>query len=144
MADETPSLQIDTDWKKQAQEEKRKLAEQQKSPPPPTTGGPTVSPSRGAAGEGRDPRAGREIPPASFATLVQGIVTQALFSLGDIAMRGSQPAVDLDLAKHHIDTLSIIEQKTAGNLSADEKRMLDSALYEVRMRYVNVATQYIS
>lgn len=143
MPDEIPPLQIDTDWKKQAQEEKRRLAEQQKaSEPPPTTAGPSMgAPSSAAA---RDPRAAREMPAASFTTLVQSIVTQVLFHLGDLAVRGGEPTVNLDMAKHQIDTLAVLEEKTANNLTADEKRVLDSALYEARMRYVNVASQFIS
>jgi hypothetical protein len=136
MSEEKPSLQIDTDWKKQAQEEKKRLAEQQKQPAP--------AGAVAAQDPARDPRAPREMPPASFATLVQSIVTQALFYLGDLAVRGGEPVVNLDMAKHHIDTLGVIEEKTANNLSADEKRMLDAALYEARMRYVNVASQYVS
>lgn len=139
MADETPSLQIDTDWKKQAQEEKRRLAEQQpKAAAPSTAPAATVSP-REAAGRG-----GRELPPPSFAALVQSIVTQALFYLGDLAVRGNEPVVNLDVARHHIDILGVLETKTAGNLDEDEKRMLDNAIYETRMRFVSVATQYIS
>jgi hypothetical protein len=47
------------------------------------------------------------------------------------------------MAKHQIDTLGLLEEKTANNLTPEEKRVLDSALYETRMRYVNVASQYI-
>jgi hypothetical protein len=166
MPEENPSLQIDTDWKKQAQEEKRRLAEQQKQreqqaagQPPPvigTTASAAASTAPGATGaapgETRQRAAAaasggpgaRELPPASFATLVQSLVTQALFYLGDLAVRGGEPVVNLDMAKHHIDTLGVLEEKTRGNLSADEQRLLDSALYEARMRYVNTASQYIS
>jgi hypothetical protein len=140
MAEENPSLQIDTDWKKQAQEEKKRLAEQQKQTEPPA-GASTASADPRAA---RDPRAPRELPPASFATLVQSVVTQALFYLGDLAVRGGEPVINLDMAKHHIDTLGVLEEKTANNLTPEEKRMLDAALYEARMRYVNVASQHIS
>ncbi|HEY1628870.1 MAG TPA: DUF1844 domain-containing protein [Tepidisphaeraceae bacterium] len=140
MADEIPGLQIDNDWKKQAQEEKRRLAEeQQKSQQPPPA--PAVSSTATAA---RDPRTQREIPPASFATLVQSLVTQALFYLGDLSVRGGEPVVNLDMAKHHIDSLNVLEEKTANNLSPEEKQMLDAALYEARMRYISVASQYIS
>ena len=71
-------------------------------------------------------------------------MTQALYYLGDLAVRGGEPEVNLDMAKHHIDTLGVLEEKTAGNLTEDEKKLLDSALYETRMRYVSVASQYIS
>jgi hypothetical protein len=129
-------LQIDADWKKQAQEEKRRLAEQQKQAAGSAGGVAAATPSAA--------RDARELPPASFATLVQSMVTQALFYLGDLAVRGGEPVVNLDMAKHHIDTLAVIEEKTANNLTPEERRLLDTALYEARMRYVNVASQYIS
>jgi hypothetical protein len=151
MAEEKPSLHIDTDWKKQAQEEKKRLAEEeqkkrQSEPAPKPTSSPGSIPGA-APGRATSPRgagAQRELPEPSFATLVQSILTQVLFYLGDIATRGGEPMVNLDLAKHHIDTLNILEDKTKGNLSDDEKRLLDAALYESRMRYVSVASQYIA
>jgi len=140
MPDEKPTLHVDTDWKKQAQEEKKRLAEQEKerataAPPPPTSAG---------AASGAAPRAARDLPPASFATVVQGIVTQVLFYLGELATRGGEPMVNLDLAKHHIDTLAVLEDKTRGNLTDDETRLLNAALYETRMRYVSMASQMIT
>jgi hypothetical protein len=156
MSDPNPSLHIDTDWKKQAQEEKRRLAEQEKAKAADAekagastaTTAPTPPPGAPAAATPRDAkasaRAQREVPPASFATLVHSIVTQALFYLGDLAPRGGEPVLNLDLAKHQIDLLGILEEKTANNLNPDEKRLLDSALYETRMRYISVASQFIS
>src|SRR3954451_5077436 len=105
MAEEKPSLHIDTDWKKQAQEEKKRLVEaeakraqeqQQRSAAPPLTamGGmaaaaadvaPIAGPARGK------PRAKGEMPEASFATLVNSVMTQVLYYLGDLAPRGSEP-----------------------------------------------------
>jgi hypothetical protein len=82
------------------------------------------------------------MPAASFSTLVQSILTQALFYLGDLTTRGAEPTVNLDMAKHQIDLLGILEDKTRGNLTADEQRVLDTVLYEARMRYVSVASQY--
>ena len=142
---EEPSLHIDTDWKKQAQEEKKRLAEQEQKkaaeaaatappPPPPGSGRPTA----GARG-----RSGREIPPASFAALINTLLTQALFYLGDLAPQGGEPVLNLDMAKHQIDTLNLLEDKTKGNLTEEEQRILDSALYEGRMRYVQVASQFV-
>ncbi len=142
MADEQPSLHIDTDWKKQAQEEKKRLAEQEQQKPRQEP--PARAPGDAAApGAGRERgRGARELPPASFATLVQSLMTQALFYLGDLATQGMEPTVNLDLSKHQIDTLAVLEEKTAGNLGEEEKRLLDTALYEVRMRYVSVASQF--
>ncbi|HEY2588717.1 MAG TPA: DUF1844 domain-containing protein [Tepidisphaeraceae bacterium] len=149
MADELSGLHIDTDWKRQAQEEKRRLAEEEQkkaaaaaTAPLPTAAGPTAA--VGAARPGAAGRRGaREVPAASFASLVNSIMTQALFYLGELAPQGGEPMVNLDMAKHQIDTLNILEDKTKGNLSEDEQRLLDTALYETRTRFVSVASQYI-
>ncbi len=144
MADDKPSLHVDTDWKKQAQEEKRKLAEkeqQQRAAEAKTAAPAAGAPAAGTAGAPAGQR--RQLPPASFASLVQTIMTQALFYLGDLAAHGGQGAVDLDMAKHQVDTLGVLEEKTRNNLSEEEKRLLDTALYEVRMRYVSVASQFL-
>jgi hypothetical protein len=146
MAEEQPSLHIDTDWKKQAQEEKRRLAEQEQEKA--AAAATTAAPPRPTPGEAAMPRAGggpggrdRAMPPASFTTLVQSIVTQVLFYLGELTSRGTEPSLNLDMAKHNIDMLGIIEQKTKGNLTEEEQRLLDSALYETRMRYVAFVQQ---
>jgi hypothetical protein len=136
---EQPSLHIDTDWKTQAQEEKRKLAEQEKKRAAESIAPAGVAAARSSAGR----RPARELPAASFATLVQSLLTQALFYLGDLAMQGAEPTVNLDMAKHQLDTLAVLEEKTQGNLTAEEQRMLDGGLYEVRARYVAVASEYV-
>ena len=61
------------------------------------------------------------MPPASFPTLVQSLLTQILFYLGDLATRGAEPNVNLDMAKHQIDTLGILEEKTRGNLTKTKR-----------------------
>jgi hypothetical protein len=148
--DKLGGLHIDTDWKKQAQEEKRRLAEEaakrQAAAAPPLAAGP-VGPSatpQAAAGADR-PTRGRErdVRPASFATLVNSLMTQALLYLGDLAIAGGQPMTDLDRAKQQVDLLGILEDKTRNNLSPDEQKLLDAALYETRSRFVSVASQYL-
>ena len=148
-------LHIDTDWKKQAQEEKKRLAEEQakrdaaaaeaaKAPPaaPPTP--PGVAPVGPAAGApDRTGRGGRTMPEASLATLVQSQMTQAMFYLGELAAPGQPPVVNLDIARHHLDTLRVLEEKTVNNLTEDEQRLLDHALYDLRARFVAVASQYL-
>jgi hypothetical protein len=152
MAEEKPSLHIDNDWKRQAQEEKRKLADEEakkkaaEATAAPATAasvgvGPAAPGAAAGAGRGRTAR-GEGIPPASFVGLVQSLVTQILYYVGDLSARGSEPSVNLDMAKHQIDLLGVLEEKTSGNLSEEEKTMMDSALYETRMRYVSVASQY--
>jgi hypothetical protein len=153
MADEKPSLSIDTDWKKQAQEEKKRLAEEQQKKAAVPAAAASATPPAMAPGMGPPPAAApsarggargrRELPPASFSTLVQSIVTQILFYLGDLSPQGGEPMLNLDMAKHQLDLLTMLEEKTTNNLADEEKHMLDAALYEARMRYVNVASQYI-
>lgn len=164
MAEEQPSLHIDTDWKKQAQEEKKRLTEQEqkraaereaanRTTPTPTIGAPAgaTAPGGGAPSAGPSPARGRagsaasrarEMPEASFPTLVNSLVTQVLLYLGDLTPRGVEPQVNLDMARFNVDLLGVIEQKTKGNLTEDEQKLLDNALYETRMRFVSVASQY--
>ena len=66
-----------------------------------------------------------------------------MYYLGDVAYQGGDPVANLDMAKHNIDTLSVLEQKTLNNLSDDERRSLDVALHEARSRFVSVASQFI-
>jgi hypothetical protein len=149
MADEKPSLHIDTDWKKQAQEEKRKLAEQEKQKAaasavsPASAAGPAAPPASHAQTP-TGQRTGRELPAPSCAALVQSVVTQVFFYLGDLTPRGAEPQLNLDMAKYQLDILGVIEEKTKGNLTPDEQHILDAALYEARIRFVNVSSQVIN
>ena len=142
MSDEKPSLHIDNDWKKQAQEEKRRLVEEEQKKAAQAPPSKAAAPAQEGPTRGRG-RGARELPPASFGALVNSLVTQALFYLGDLAPQGGEPVVNLDMSKHQIDTLSILEEKTKGNLTEEEQKLLDTALYEARMRYVQVASQYV-
>jgi len=122
--DKKPKIIVDEDWKAQAEAEKQKLAEKEQQP--------------AAAPSGAAPT--RELPPASFADLVSSILTQALFALGAIEDPQTKKRYrNMTLAKHHIDLLGLLEEKTRGNLTAEEKSVLDQALYEVRLRYVQMA-----
>lgn len=78
-----------------------------------------------------------KIPEASFSLFTSSLVTQALISLGEVANPFSKTKEhNLDQAKFTIDTLQIIKDKTSGNLTDDETRLLETALYDLRMRYV--------
>jgi hypothetical protein len=163
MAEEKPSLHIDDDWKKQAQEEKRRLADQQQKaaaapaaprvPPAGLAVPPGAAPAEPRAASVGAPspavpgrpgaRGARQLPDASFATLVQSILTQALFYLGELSPYGGEPTLNLDMARHQVDTLGVLEEKTANNLTEEEKRLIDAALYDVRTRFVSVASQFI-
>lgn len=147
MADELPSLHIDTDWKKQAQEEKRKLAEkaQQEASAKPQAAAPSAATTPGAPGarSRRGARGERELPPASIGTLAQSLMTQALYYLQDIAYQGGDPVQNLDMAKHNIDTLVVLDEKTEGKLTPDERQALDLALHQSSSRFVSIASQFV-
>ena len=59
----------------------------------------------------------------------------ALF-LGDAAMPGQEPMVDLERARMHIDLLALLEDKCKGNMTEQEDAVLTDLVYRLRMRYV--------
>ncbi len=82
----------------------------------------------------------RELPPACFLTLVTELAFHVMMNLGEIpSPLTGKPRVDLDHAKHTIDLLGILKEKTRGNLSDDEESALDSYLYDLRMKYVRAS-----
>lgn len=91
-------------------------------------------------GETRDGRGGNVMPEVTFAGLILSLNTSALFHLGELPHPESgQKVFDLDLAKHAIDTLNLLREKTRGNLDGQEEQLLDNILYELKMRYVKAA-----
>ncbi|HEY2038266.1 MAG TPA: DUF1844 domain-containing protein [Edaphobacter sp.] len=82
---------------------------------------------------------GADHPPAmNFETLVQSIYMTTIVQLGGATPEGQQPQVDLMGARQSVDMLSILEQKTKGNLSESEDRLLSSALFELRMGFLEI------
>lgn len=112
-------LHIDSDWKAEAAREKERLAAQEKSAKP----------------------AGSAQTAPAFIELLNLLAMQAVISLGGYQGPGGEriPA-NPAAAKHHIDLLEVLEKKTAGNLSDEEKRAMDSVLYELRMQYVQTVS----
>ncbi len=81
------------------------------------------------------------LPKADFAGLALSLATSALFHLGLIAEPGTeQPGEkNLPLARHSIDTLELLEQKTKGNLTAEVAELLTKLLTELRVHYVEAS-----
>ena len=80
------------------------------------------------------------MPEVTFSAFVMSLNTSVLFHLGEIGDPATgKKALDLDLARHGIDTLTLIEEKTRGNLSKDESEMLKNILYDLKIRFVQVA-----
>jgi len=141
MSDDAPKIIVDDDWKSQAQAEKAKLAEQAKAKAEAAAPGSSAAAAPGAGGSPSGAGAGgaRELPPANFESLISTMTTQALFAMGAIPDPATgQHIAHLDLARHHIDMLSVLEEKTKGNLSIEEADMLATTLYELRNRYVQL------
>ena len=78
------------------------------------------------------------IPPASFEFLVLSLRTQAELQLGllHFGAEEDRPKPDLDLARHSIDLLAMLQEKTRGNLALEEQRLVENSLTELRFRYV--------
>ncbi len=76
-------------------------------------------------------------PPVDFHTFVLSLGSSALLHLGEIENPNDGASQkDLPLAKHTIDILAMLEQKTKGNLTTAEEKLIESLLYDLRLRYV--------
>jgi hypothetical protein len=81
------------------------------------------------------------MPPASFEFLVISMRWQAEMQLGLYGPAEGERQRDLEGARHTIDLLGILKEKTKGNLTFDEQRLLDNSLTELRFRYVQAIEQ---
>ena len=123
---EEKKIIVDEDWKDQAKKEKDVLAEKEEAEQPSKTEEPKGS---------RGP-----LPKGDFAALISMLVTQALFALGLIQVEGQdKKEPELDIAKYNIDMLETLEEKTKGNLTETEQKVLTNTLSEVRMAYVKMS-----
>ena len=87
----------------------------------------------------RSANPGMDHPPAmSFEQLVQSIYMTAMMQLGAATHEGQQPQVDILGARQSIDMLAVLAEKTKGNLTPEESRLLDSALFELRMAFLEI------
>jgi len=76
------------------------------------------------------------IPPATFETLVHSVVMQAQFALVSFEDDKGRHDPDLPVARHYIDLLAMLLEKTRGNLTMEEQRLLENSVTELRFRYV--------
>ena len=120
MTDEQPKIIADEDWKAAAQAEKAKL--------------------KAADEAARERQAAKgELPDQiGFEAVVRLLATQALMYLGAIPDPSGRAMVAPDLARLHIDMLGVIQQKTKGNLSDEEQKLLDGTVHELRLTFVEV------
>jgi Domain of unknown function (DUF1844) len=74
----------------------------------------------------------------TFERFMASLYMTAMLQLGLMRQQGAQPQIDLIGARQTIDTLSLISEKTKGNLTPQEENFLHNSLYELRMAYVEV------
>jgi hypothetical protein len=88
-----------------------------------------------------EPEQDLPIPPATFDFFVLSMKMQAEVALGLIHFgeEKDRPKPDLRVARHSIDLLAMIADKTRGNLTLDEQRLIENSLTELRFRYVQTA-----
>jgi len=93
-------------------------------------------------GDGKVPdKEGRCVmPEVTFPAFILSLNTSALYHLGEIGNpETGQKIVDLDLARHAIDTMVLIQNKTKGNLTTEEGELLKNILYDIKLRFVKAA-----
>ncbi|MFG0262250.1 MAG: DUF1844 domain-containing protein [Novipirellula sp. JB048] len=143
---EEPKIIVDSDWKEQVAKEKeaaasaaktdQEAAENETAEPAADAAAP-LQPSGDSSASDDSPSL-QPPPPASFEVLISMLFTQAMATLGQIPDPSSGEAkVNKPFAKHYIDTLDLLGEKTKGNLSEEESKMLAEALHALRMMYVN-------
>ena len=92
----------------------------------------------------RSANPGADHPPAmSFDQLVQSVYITAIMQLGGTTREGQQPQVDIIGARQSIDMLAVLQEKTKGNLTPAESQLLESALFELRLAFLEI-TQAIA
>ncbi len=79
------------------------------------------------------------LPKIDFSTFLLSLIGSAYVHLGDAPNLEGQVERALDLAKQDIDVLGMLDEKTRGNLTGEEERLLEQALYDLRLRFVEVS-----
>ena len=125
---------IDEDWKSQVEAEKeelqRKQQEQEAAKPATETEAGTSQPAADAD---------VPLPPPSLEFLASSLGMQAMIAMGLVpSPLTGKPEVDLHQAKHFIDTVAMLEEKTEGNRTPEETAALGNLLHELRMTFVAV------
>ena len=120
---EEPKIIVDEDWKSQVEKEKEELRKQESESP--------------------GPEDLQQLPEASFQVLLATLATQAMAMLGLLPnMDGpGNTEANLPMARHLIDMIAVLEEKTKGNLTDEEAATLNENLHQLRMAFVAVSQQ---
>ena len=119
-----PKIIVDSDWKSQAQAEKERL----------NAAAEAKAQTKAEGAGGRDPN-----EPIGIQDLVSLLVNQALMYMGGVAdPRTGKVVVAMEYAKVYIDLLGVVEEKTKGNLNAEEQALVSRVAHELRLEYVEI------
>jgi len=116
-----PKIIVDDDWKERVQAEKEA--------------------AQSATEENQQEASSEQLPPASISMLISSLATQALMGLGRIPYPEGEAVFRPDYARHAIDMLGVLEEKTKGNLTTQESEMMQQVLHELRMTYLDATKQ---
>ena len=94
-----------------------------------------------ATEETKDEKESYELPPVTFEDFIFNLYNIALINLGYRDPESGKIIRNLPMAKHTIDTIVMLEEKTKGNLTAPESNLLSNLLYELRMSYLRALSQ---
>jgi hypothetical protein len=88
-----------------------------------------------------DPASGKKAPELDFNALVLSLGSSAIVHLGEAPdpTNGEKTAPDFAMAQQSIDLLAMLEEKTRGNLTDDERKFLDGMLFDLRMLFVQIS-----
>lgn len=140
--EQEPKIVVDSDWKEQVEKERAAAAGNATPDEAASDVAAPETPEPQAAKDDKNPQVavGQEYPappPASFEVLISMMFTQAMSMLGHMPDPNTgETTVNKLYAKHSIDTLEMLGEKTKGNLTDDEKQMLSEAMHALRMAYV--------
>ena len=135
-ADE-PKLIVDEDWKTQVQREKEELKRKEAESAAAEDAGASASEDSESAAESESAENLPPPPPATYSFLLTSLATQAVASMGQLpGEEGESFPVNLGYAKHFIDLIGVIEEKTKGNLTAEEEKATNDTLHQLRMMFV--------
>lgn len=126
--DEPVKKRVDESWKEQAEREKQVVASSS-----PAGSKPEAAQSQAAT----EPSGRDEMPQARFDLFVSGLAVEAFVALGEMPHpRTKRQTINLPQAKYLIDLMGLLDEKTKGNLSVEEERLLKETLYQLRMQYL--------
>jgi hypothetical protein len=90
--------------------------------------------------EKKEPSPRPPLPEVNFSTFIVSLSTEVLFHLGEFPHPVSgEKEKDLPLAKHVIDTLAMLKEKTQGNLNEEEQKLMEGMLYDLRMAFIRAS-----